>query len=217
MHVVRKKQATDDEEHYTYIPQLPNRPPNSQMYSWGVIEKCYADVAAEWKESDTLGRYKNFFNDESGVRDNIDRIIVLALGSFSTIKDEWCDCSVLDSKGNSVLQNLSLYQLAFVESLGECLPSMSSVDRFRREQTSNFSIDVTSNKIYFQDPGFTKVDIDFIHSRNRDYQVVDCPYVYNQMSKTTLLINLCYLPAVMHAFEIDYPAMYIGTELPFTR
>ena len=149
------------------------------MYFWGDIEKYYADVVAEWKESDTLRRYKNFFNDEPGLRDKVDRIIFLALGSFSTVKNDWYHCRALDCKGHPVLQNLSLYQLAFVESLGECLPSMSSADPFRRELTSNFSVDIKSNNNYFQDSGFTKIDIDFLHSRNRDYQVEECPYLYN--------------------------------------
>ena len=123
IHVTRKSSTNSGEEHYVY--ETRNWTVSPITHPLEKVEESYKDFAAEMTKSKTLEQYKKLFNDEPSLKNKINRIVVLALGSFSAVK-EGDPCYLHNGTLVPYTQSTILYQLALVESLGRYLPSMSS-------------------------------------------------------------------------------------------
>ena len=135
IHVERDSGGNPNSYHYSYDPGLFWEP--TKEYTLEEIEKFYKDATAEWRKSETLKKYQDFFNiEQPGLKDKIDSIIVLALGTLSAFEE-----SNFHIPGGpeypAVKRNL--YQLAWFQSLHACLPSIFPAYRPCRNHDADLS------------------------------------------------------------------------------
>ena len=130
IHVERKgEELKSGNEHYVYKP-YPVIKEASEPYTLAKITEFYNAANAEWLNSETLGKYQNFFDEEEpGLKEKINLIVVLALGDFSDSQKETRFKDIGGESGYPYRQKKYLYQLAWIESLCAHLPSMSSASQ----------------------------------------------------------------------------------------